>query len=96
MAGSLTKPEATAELIRRGITPRVLDLDLAAAYVGLCADAFLAAVADGLYPMPIAHGRRRQWDRLALDRALDRRSKLDAHSPKQETPDAIMAAIDAA
>lgn len=96
MAMSRTKPEAVNELIRRGIAPRVLDLDLAAAYVGLSGEAFLAAVADGRYPKPLPDGRRRQWDRIALDHAIDQRSALGAHSQRQETPDDIMAAIDAA
>lgn len=96
MAGNRSKPEAINELVRRGIPPRVLDLDLAAAYVGLSADAFLEAVADGRYPKPLPDGRRRQWDRVALDAAIDRRSKLGAQSRKPETPDDLMAAIDAA
>lgn len=96
MAGNISKASAVEELARRGISPRVLELELAAAYVGLSADAFLGAVAAGRYPKPLADGRRRQWDRKALDAAIDRRSKIGTHSPRVETPDDIMAAIDAA
>ena len=96
MAGNLSKSEATRQLVSLGITPRLLDLDLAAAYCGLGADAFLDAVENGRYPKPLADGRRRQWDRAALDRAIDRRSKLPPKSPEVETADDIMAAIDAA
>jgi predicted DNA-binding transcriptional regulator AlpA len=70
-------------------------LELAAAYVGLSASAFLNAINTGHYPKPLSDGRRRQWDRHALDAAVDRRSKLTAHSEPQETADAIMGAIDA-
>lgn len=97
MAGNISKADAINELVRRGIPPRVVDIELAAAYVGLSADAFLEAVAAGRYPKPLPDGRRRQWDIKALDVAIDRRSRLVAQSPrKTETPDDLMAAIDAA
>ena len=95
MAGNRSKVDAVNELVRRGIPPRILDLELAAAYVGLSAAAFLGAVARGRYPKPLADGRRRQWDRHALDRAIDRRSRMSTQS-REETPDDITAAIDAA
>lgn len=96
MAGNISKAAATEELIRRGLPPRLLDLELAAAYVGLSADAFLEAVSKGRYPKPLPDGRRRQWDVKAIDIAIDRRSKLVSQSRPSETPDDIMAAIDAA
>lgn len=96
MAKIINKAQAVGELVRRGISPRVLDLELAAAYVGLSAESFLDAVAAGRYPQPLPDGRRRQWDRVALDAAVDRRSSVGACLRKPETPDDIMAAIDAA
>lgn len=89
------KSQARAALAALGLPPRVLELDLAAAYVGLSADAFLAAVDRGAYPPPLADGRRRQWDRAALDAAVDRRSGLAA-SLRKETPDDLTRAIDGA
>jgi hypothetical protein len=41
MSGNRSKTEATAELVKLGLPPRLLDLELAAAYVGLTAAAFL-------------------------------------------------------
>jgi hypothetical protein len=94
MAGNRSKSGAIEELIRRGMPPRVLDLDLAAAYVGLSADVFLDAVVGGRYPKPLFDGRRRQWDMRALDAAIHRRSNLGPHARRTETPDDITAAID--
>jgi len=96
LTGNITKTQAIDELIRRGLPPRILDLELAAAYVGLSSQAFLDAVEAGTYPGPLADGRRRQWDRKALDAAVDRRSKLSSSSAREETPDDLMRAIDAA
>lgn len=96
MPGNRSKPQATVELVKLGIRPRVLDLDMAAAYVGLSAAAFLKGVREGTYPDPLTDGRRRQWDIRALDRAVDARSKLGSSSRTDESPEAIMRAIDAA
>lgn len=76
MPGSTTIADARERLAAIGIAPRGLDLDLAAAYVGLSAPSFLAQVEAGRLPPPTSHGRRRVWDRVALDRAMDRLSGL--------------------
>lgn len=57
---------------------RLLNVDQAAAYVGLSADSFMVEVAAGTFPGPVAlrRVRRNLWDRMALDRALNR--ALDA------------------
>jgi predicted DNA-binding transcriptional regulator AlpA len=94
MSGNRSKAEATAQLVELGITPRVLDLDLAAAYVGRSAAAFLKAVADKRFPEPLQDGTRRRWDKKLLDAAVDRRSGLSAGFA--ETPDDLIRAIDAA
>jgi hypothetical protein len=91
------KPRAVETLVKRGMAPRILELDLAAAYVGLSAAAFLNAVRDGRYPAALPDGKRRHWDRKALDAAVDRRSGLTANSgPSAGEDDEIMRAINAA
>ena len=95
MAGHKTKTAATSELVTLGLPPRILELELAAAYVGLSASGFLDAVNAGHYPKPLSDGRRRQWDRRALDATVDQRSNLTAQAKLQETTDDIMGAIDA-
>jgi hypothetical protein len=50
--------------------PRLLSLDLAAAYCGLSPNAFAADIGT-LWPGPIEGTRRKLWDRLALDQAID-------------------------
>jgi hypothetical protein len=95
MAGNLTKPRAREELLKTGHRPRLLGLDLAAAYVGLSTASFVKAVRAGTYPMAICTGTRRQWDVNALDAAIDRLSGAAASSPRDESPDALHRAIDA-
>ena len=95
VSGNRSKPKAMVQLIKLGIQPRVLNLELAAAYVDLSATAFLRGVSKGHYPLPLQNGRRKQWDRKALDAAVDRRSGLGSSSPLSEA-DPIMRAIDAA
>ncbi|MEX2650316.1 MAG: hypothetical protein WD673_15005 [Alphaproteobacteria bacterium] len=58
--------------------PRGLNRDQAARYVGLSMTTFNRFVVEGLLPGPLHFGRRRVWDRRALDEALDRMSGLDA------------------
>jgi hypothetical protein len=94
MRGNRTKLVATAKLLEIGLVPRLLDRELAAAYLGLCVAAFLKAVRQGIYPQPLHDGRRQRWDRRSLDAAVDRRSGMTASS--QECPDDLMRAIDAA
>jgi len=93
MTGNKPKSKATNELLRLGLAPRLLDLELAAAYVGLSAAAFLLGVEKGMYPKALKDGRRQHWDRKALDAAIDRRSGLAPSS--EETPDDLMRAINA-
>ena len=95
MAGNTSKTGATERLVKLGIPPRLLDLDLAAAYVGLSPATFLNAVKQGHYPAAIADGRRRVWDRRAIDAAVDHRSGLASTFGRDESHDAIMRAIDA-
>ena len=92
--GNGTKSEATARLLKLGLCPRLLPLELAAAYVGLSAPAFLVGVGDGRYPAPLKDGRLNRWDRKALDVAVDRRSGLEPSS--RDGADELMRAIDAA
>ena len=96
MAGNISKFSATERLVKLGIQPRLLDLDLAAAFVGLSPATFLIAVKEARYPAAISDGRRKMWDRRALDAAVDRRSGLASPFGRDESHDAIMRAIDAA
>lgn len=59
-----------------GVLPRMLDVRLAAHYVGLSATTFLSRVRAGRYPNPEADGKRLLWDRFALDAFLDVRSGM--------------------
>ena len=56
--------------------PRGLPLEEAAHYWGLCPNSFMAEVKADRAPKPLHFGRRRIWDKKALDLALDRLSKL--------------------
>jgi predicted DNA-binding transcriptional regulator AlpA len=94
MSGNRSKPYATAQLVKLGLPPRLLDLEMSAAYVGLSASAFLGGVKEGRYPAPIQDGKRKQWDRKALDAAIDRRSGLTSSST--DPVDEMLRAIDAA
>jgi predicted DNA-binding transcriptional regulator AlpA len=58
------------------LTPRGLNVDQAAEYIGVSAPTFLLAVAAGRYPKPIPFGRRTIWDKKAIDLAMDRESGL--------------------
>jgi hypothetical protein len=84
MSGNRSKPDATTQLLRLGIQPRLLDLEPSAAYVGLCSSAFLKGVDQGLYPPPLQDGRRERWDGSALDAAVDRRSGRSSSSAFDE------------
>ena len=52
--------------------PRGLSRVQAAAYVGIVPSFFDKQVADGMLPKPARMGKRKLWDRLKLDSALDR------------------------
>ena len=56
--------------------PRGLPLEEAAHYVGLSPNTFTEEVKSGRLPKPLRFGRRRIWDKKALDQALDHLSKL--------------------
>lgn len=53
-----------------GLTPRGLNRDAAAAYVGVSASLFDRLVRAGKAPKAIELDGRRVWDRLALDRVV--------------------------
>lgn len=56
----------------RGLTPRLLSREQAAAYCGISPNHFDAHVA--LYVAPIAFGGRRLWDIQLIDRWLDHKT----------------------
>src|SRR4029453_13653327 len=94
MTANRSKSEATAELVKRGLSPGLLDLDLGAAYLDPSPAAFPQGVERSIYPQPLKDGRRQHWDRRALDAAIDRRSGLAPSC--EETFDDLTRAIDAA
>ena len=65
------------------LPPRGLSASEAAAYVGVSEDTFKAEVRAGNLPQPVRLGRRTVWDRVALDRAFDVLSKIDAAEQDQ-------------
>ena len=54
--------------------PRGLSRAQCALYLAISAGTFDSLVADGTMPAPIRFGRRRVWDRGAIDSAVDRLS----------------------
>ena len=82
MSGNRSKAEATAELLKLGLAPRLLDLELAAAYVSLSAAAFLRGVADGRYPKPLTDGKRQRWTAKCLTPQLTD-ALASAHRPRK-------------
>ena len=60
--------------------PRLLSEQLAAAYVGLSINAFRARVGR-LWPRAIRIGKRKLYDRAAIDRVVD-----DLAEPDEECP----------
>jgi hypothetical protein len=69
--------------------PRCLGRGQAAAYLGVSIDTFDAEVRAGYWPGPErrgAKGGRLTWDRMLLDAAQDRRSRLQV-DPAAETDD---------
>lgn len=63
--------------------PRLLSVDQAAAYVGVSVSAFTSRVGE-LWPAPIRYGRRKLFDRLAIDRAVDELSQTAPQSPAEK------------
>ena len=62
--------------IPRDDRPRGLSLDESADYVGVSPNTFTEEVKNKRLPEPLRFGRRRIWDKKALDQALDHLSKL--------------------
>lgn len=94
MPGQLTKPSARERLAALGLPPRGLPIDEAAAYVGLSPELFQRQVKEGIYPKPLEDGRRRTWDRVALDEAMNKRSGLKAAPDRANLQAEMLAAID--
>lgn len=84
----MTKAEATAALVAKGLTPRGLTRAEAAAYAGISERTFRRRVLEG--KLPAAHAVTGRWDRAALDSVLGPSGQTEA------IRDAIDAAIDAA
>jgi predicted DNA-binding transcriptional regulator AlpA len=63
-------------------TPRLLDADLAALYVGISKTNFLARVATGELPRSRRIGARSLWDRHTLDLFVDALFGLDEPETK--------------
>ncbi len=63
--------------------PRLLSVEQAAAYVGLSVNAFSERIGNP-WPPGIRIGRRKLFDRLALDRAVDGLSPRKPESPAKE------------
>jgi predicted DNA-binding transcriptional regulator AlpA len=71
--------ESWVSRLRAAIVPRGLSAAEAAAYVGVSEPTFLDDVAAGRLPPPLRFGRRRVWDKAAIDRAFDRMSGFEPH-----------------
>ncbi len=63
--------------------PRLLSRDLAAAYVGLSVNALEQRI-GAPWPAPIRVGRRKLYDRDALDRAVDALTRAEASAPAEK------------
>lgn len=63
--------------------PRFLSEEEAASYVRLSVNTFRKGVGT-LWPKAVRIGRRKLYDRLAIDRAVDDLSPRDSESPAQE------------
>jgi len=59
-----------SDTLPNSLPPRGLTREQAAAYIGVGASTFDKLVSDGVMPRPVEFGRRRVWDRLALDAAF--------------------------
>lgn len=69
---------ARPDALPANLPPRCLSRAAAAAYAGVSATKFTQLVSDGRMPQPIEFDRRKVWDRLAIDAALD---ALSAKAP---------------
>lgn len=87
-----TKKNGIEKLAKLGLKPATLDLEAAAAYLGLTPRVFKREVEAGRLPPPLNTGTRRQlWSLKALDRFLDSGQNAERDS---QSVDPIMAAID--
>jgi hypothetical protein len=78
MPGNKTKAQALKWLKQHGATVRGYPQEAAAAYVGLGVKRFRDEVTAGHLPQPNQHGKRLLWDKVALDRHLDKLSSSEA------------------
>jgi hypothetical protein len=83
------KPERALPV---GIAPRGLSRRAAAEYCGLPVSTFDARANEGSLPGPVFRGRRRVWDRIALDHALNSLSGI-ADEPSNRAEEAALRAI---
>lgn len=61
--------------------PRILRVDLAAAYCGVSEGTFRKMVNDGTYPSPlIKRPGVVAWDKTQIDKSIDRMAGIDARS----------------
>lgn len=63
------------------ITPRGLQREVAARYVGISATKFDELVAAGRMPQPRMIDRRRVWDRIELDEAFEALPHVEEENP---------------
>lgn len=70
--------------------PRLLDADQAAAYVGLGKNSFLGQVEAGIFAAPVRLGKRALWDRLQIDRDVDR---LGGHGARVLTEEDLLKVV---
>jgi hypothetical protein len=78
MPGNMTKAKALEWLKEHGPTVRGYRMEVAAVYVGLGVRRFLDEVAAGRLPQPDCRGKRRVWDKIALDRHLNKTASRSA------------------
>jgi predicted DNA-binding transcriptional regulator AlpA len=76
-----TRKVAKDRRLAANLHPRGLNRDQAAQYVGLSVTTFNRLVDEGVLPLPLHFGRRRVWDRRALDLVLDRLSGVATTRP---------------
>ena len=63
--------------------PRLLSAEQAAAYVGVSASSFVQRIGNP-WPTAVRIGRRKLFDRLAIDRAVDALVPSEPESPAKE------------
>lgn len=75
--------------------PRLMGVDLAAAYVGMSPSGFQDAVTAKVLPSPTRIGRRVLWDRAMLDRAVDERTGATTAREDIPTTDPLLETLHA-